>query len=580
MKKLLSKSQLVHTALILAILLLGFTVRMYGINWDNSQHVHPDERFLTMVATSMHLPTSFAEYLDPQRSPLNPYNYKGFSFFVYGMLPVSLTKLIAVDNGMNSYDGIVHVGRFLSACADVGILIMVYLIAGIIQIKYRLGSSFRYWSALIYALLVFPIQQAHFFTTDSFSVFFTMGAVYGAIKCWERGLGSSYWYTCLSGMFMGFALASKISSLYILPLIAGIYLCMLGVHRETRWHNLAKLYIHGLVFVACAYIALRLGDPRFFATGGLFAWRVNPRFLMNLHELNTLTNPQTTFPPSIQWFHTLPVLFALKNMVLWGLGTMVTVLSAIGIYQLARTSMKERYGLLMVILCWMGLFFLYQSSQFVKTMRYFYVLYPFLALCAGVGVHNLLQSVPVKFRSISIGVVVLGFALWPISYMRIYTQQHTYVSASEWIYEHVPPQSLIILEHWNDVAPLNLPPKENRARLSSMYTYVEAKVYDTDTPHKIIQLDKILSKGDYMVLINKRTYGSIMQSTDRYPLTSAWYRDLLAGRKGYEIVKVFESYPGITLGKWNLDIVDTSAESVFTEYDHPRVILLKKKAQL
>jgi hypothetical protein len=40
------------------ILLGGALLRFQGINWDSGQHLHPDERFLTMVETAIQWPTS------------------------------------------------------------------------------------------------------------------------------------------------------------------------------------------------------------------------------------------------------------------------------------------------------------------------------------------------------------------------------------------------------------------------------------------------------------------------------------------------------------------------------------------
>src|SRR6266545_2437965 len=44
---------------LLAILLLAGLLRMRGLNWDESQHLHPDERFLTMVESAIKLPDSW-----------------------------------------------------------------------------------------------------------------------------------------------------------------------------------------------------------------------------------------------------------------------------------------------------------------------------------------------------------------------------------------------------------------------------------------------------------------------------------------------------------------------------------------
>ena len=60
-------------ALLGIALLLGAyfrTLALYG--WDEpSYRLHPDERFMLMVAGDIRLPSSLDEYLDSQRNPLN-----------------------------------------------------------------------------------------------------------------------------------------------------------------------------------------------------------------------------------------------------------------------------------------------------------------------------------------------------------------------------------------------------------------------------------------------------------------------------------------------------------------------------
>jgi hypothetical protein len=60
-------------AVALALLLLAAAwLRLSGLDWDQGQHLHPDERFLTMVATDIRWPRSLAAYFDTGHSPLNP----------------------------------------------------------------------------------------------------------------------------------------------------------------------------------------------------------------------------------------------------------------------------------------------------------------------------------------------------------------------------------------------------------------------------------------------------------------------------------------------------------------------------
>ena len=51
--------------LLIAILLVGAAFRLTGVNWDEDQHLHPDERFLTMVETSLSFPGD-AKGADPR----------------------------------------------------------------------------------------------------------------------------------------------------------------------------------------------------------------------------------------------------------------------------------------------------------------------------------------------------------------------------------------------------------------------------------------------------------------------------------------------------------------------------------
>ena len=82
--------------LVLILLAAGF-LRLTGVNWDQGTHLHPDERFLTMVAADIRMADSIAAYFDTARDlPLNPANV-GRPFFVYGTLPLFLVRSVAEE---------------------------------------------------------------------------------------------------------------------------------------------------------------------------------------------------------------------------------------------------------------------------------------------------------------------------------------------------------------------------------------------------------------------------------------------------------------------------------------------------
>ena len=51
--------------LMLVILLGGLALRLYGLNWDQGYGVHPDERYITWIASSLRLPDRLNVAFDP-----------------------------------------------------------------------------------------------------------------------------------------------------------------------------------------------------------------------------------------------------------------------------------------------------------------------------------------------------------------------------------------------------------------------------------------------------------------------------------------------------------------------------------
>ena len=120
--------------------MLGAVLRLSGVNWDEDQHLHPDERFLTMVESALTIPglgkpigplpqgcAKWGGYFNTECSPLNPYNHN-FGLFVYGTFPIFLTRLIGEFWGQTGYGEIHLLGRVLSALFDLATVLLIFLI--------------------------------------------------------------------------------------------------------------------------------------------------------------------------------------------------------------------------------------------------------------------------------------------------------------------------------------------------------------------------------------------------------------------------------------------------------------------
>jgi 4-amino-4-deoxy-L-arabinose transferase-like glycosyltransferase len=533
--------------IIILIVLIGFSIRIHGLNWDQDQHLHPDERFLTMVGQAIRFPTGFRLYFDTQTSQLNPNNI-GFPFYVYGTLPLFLVKLISLIFNFDTYNGITLVGRLLSALADTGIIILVYLLS----LKIFKSKTVGFFASFIYASSVLSIQLSHFFAVDTFLAFFLVFTFY---------LFIIRKYTS-SGLVYGLAAASKISAALFLP----IYI--IGFIKHRKYKSL-------LIFGLAAFLTFRLFQP--YAFSGLFS--VNPKFISAIKELKSFDDKSGWFPPAVQWIRAVPLLFPLENLIFWGLGPLLGIFSLVSVvYSLFH--FKKYPGLLLCLLWIFGLF-LYQGTQMSMNMRYFYPIYPFLALCSGFMLTELFKKI--KFKKLTLLIILIIIIIWPLSFISIYNTDHTRVQASQWIYQHLPPGSTISCEYWDDCLPLGG---------SGPYNIVELKPYDQDLSS--------LSRIDYLVLSSNRLYGSIMTVPEKYPVSAKFYYDLFSGKLGFKPVTQFVSRPNLKIpyirlciyppfinyGKIvqtinfcpqpGISFVDDYADESFTVYDHPKVIIFQR----
>lgn len=605
---------------LIAVIITAAFFRLYGLNWDQNQHLHPDERFLTMVAGAISWPDNSLEYLDAQQSPLNPAN-AGFSFFVYGTFPLFFTKAIVIISALDDYTNLTLLGRALSAIFDIGTVLLVYFIAKELSL-----GIFPLLSAFFYSIAVLPIQLSHFFAVDTFLTFFITLSFYLLMKLANSATNCNKltshiaFLAILLGISFGLALASKISALLFLPII------LLGIVLRYRS---VKSVIICVVCVLSAVLTFRLANPYAFATNNLLNPTLNSQFVDNLKTLKSFDKPDAYYPPAVQWIKTKPFVFPLRNMVYYGLGTPLGLLAIGGvfyaIYNTANNLRRRKLNIpLLLIVLWIAGFLFYQGAQFVKALRYFAPIYPFLTILAALLATQSVKYLARLFNPSKIYLlIVIGYLLlvilWPLAFISIYSRPHSRVAASRWIYENIPPGATITCEHWDDCLPLTVS-LENDSRLYSpqLYTTLGLPLYDQDAPEKWTKINETLAKADYIILSSNRLYGSIPSVPERYPQATEFYQKLFAGatfdvaQTSFKFTKIaqftsrprlplpffnicieppFEWYGKISLvnvrrlqgalqkpvcDKTGLTIVDDYADESFTVYDHPTVIIFRK----
>jgi len=546
------------------ILIIAFVLRIFGINWDQGQHLHPDERFLTMVISDIKLPQNIFNYFDSQHSPLNPAN-QNYDFYAYGTLPLLIVRILGNLFSLNSYDYIFLVGRVVSAVFDTGTILILYFLSRFLKLKTKTTILICFF----YALAVLPIQLSHFFTVDTFTVFFSTLTIFLFIKFIKK---NHFRLLFLSALFFGISLSCKISLIISLPL----FLLFL-FFKSTK----LKRIILPLSFLLVTCLSFRVFQP--YAFNSLFG--LSQGFINSINTANQMITGQYQYPPNIQWYSTIPLIHPFITIFFFGLGPVLTFLFLKGI----KKSSHYHFIFFFILLI-----FCYQGIQLAKYMRYFYPIYPFLILFAGVGFESISNLFLKKFLIILI--IFNAFI-----FLNIYLQIHPRVQASQWICQNISSQSSLTYEYWDDSLPLDLSSKCN----SQNFNLIKLDVADPDTAAKWKLLNQNLQKSDYIIFSSSRFWKSITDNSSMFPSMSSFYKDLFNNQLSFKQIKSFYSYPGVYLPFFKKCILigsngypglktsfiqidsncsypgiyfrDNLAEESFTVYDHPQVIIFSRQ---
>ena len=140
--------------LLLVVILVGFSMRVWNIQYDGGMNGHPDERSTTCsYAASIAMPQSWDQFWDPKQSPLNPlwdiqrqerrgFTYGHFPLYLgvamgelfHKLAPVATTigapdwVVERLDRGNTACEGVAIPGRFTIALLDTITIFLLFLL--------------------------------------------------------------------------------------------------------------------------------------------------------------------------------------------------------------------------------------------------------------------------------------------------------------------------------------------------------------------------------------------------------------------------------------------------------------------
>jgi YYY domain-containing protein len=580
-----------HALILLLIVVIGASLRLHNLQWDDGQLAHPDERSTVYYyALTIDWPQDLETALDPRKSPLNPLwdvQAERHRNYTYGHFP--LYALVGVANGLhglgleaqsggwlspdvaetlvraNQAPDIAYVGRLLMALADTASIYLLYLIA-----RRLYGRNAGLLAAAFSAFTALQIQLAHFFAVDPASATFVFLAIYGAIRmAQDRTAGAAV----VTGLGVGLAVACKFSAapIALAPLVAAFFAARRpseGGRARARNRALAHLIIAGLV----AFLTFALTSPYVLLDFENF-WRAV------VTEQGGMVSGAADFPFTRQYRGTLPYLYFIEQQVRWGMGWPLGLAAVAGfLWALVRALRRRALPGEWIALSWIVPYFGLTGLFLAKFMRYMAPVTP-LWVVFGAGMLTSWRVGKSEGRKVlktaAITVALGGAVVWSLAFVNgVYGTEHTWVTASEWIYEQVPDGSTICAEHWDDTLPKNLGPDQSQGARG--YTVTPMPMYEEDTPAKYDTIRAMLAECDFVALASNRLHRSIPNLPERYPMSGRYYDLLFAEKLGFEKVAEFETPP--RLGPLTFD--DQSADESFTVYDHPKPVIFEKVRDL
>ena len=361
---------------LLEILLIAAVFRWTALDWDQYRHFHPDERYITWVATTIERPSNFATALIPDQSTFNPFYWPADvksagivvpqdepRSFAYGHLPLYLgvmaTRLVEavspvllsrlpqewlftsdILNGAEQaeYFHLTAVARALTGLFDLGTIVLVYILG-----RRLYGTAVGLLSAAFLTFNVMHIQLAHFFIVDPYLTFF----VVAAIVCWVEAIVSrnqsvatnvpnrraTFWVGA-GTVFLGFAVGSKFAAvLLFLPLLITV-----AVLWPESWRRL--LIMSGFVALTAFFLTNPFALIDFSCellskpvqAGPISLPELNWRscYLENIFKQSSMVRGAAKFPFTRQYSGTIPYLYYIEMQLKWGMGPLLGLVAFVG----------------------------------------------------------------------------------------------------------------------------------------------------------------------------------------------------------------------------------------------------------
>ena len=375
------------------------------------------------------------------------------------------------------------------------------------------------------------------------------------------------------GLGYGLAMASKISAA---PLAVPIAVALL-----MRWYRQDFFSAWSALLVSAATTIF------FFIVTQPYFLLDFQNYLSQVEVQGSMARGTFDLPYVRQFAGTTPYLYEAYNIIFWGLGLMLGIAACIGLCWLLWRFWRRDAGKWLIVLSWVIVFSAIVGDFYVKYMRYMLPIYPFLSLTAAAWLIAMLergrlmamrqtlarlwQRAVMVLPIVAIVLVLGGTMFQGLALLNVYSVPNTRIQASEWMYSHIKPGSVITYEQWDD--PLPVAVGNNSPSMYNQLVYTDANgqpttgldLYGDDTAAKAHLLAHLLTQLDVITMASDRLYKSIPRLPARYPLTIHYYQLLFSGQLGFHLAAQFVNRPNL----FGITLNDSGADESYSVFDHP-----------
>ncbi len=417
--------------MLVAVLMLAFGLRIYGISFGLPYSYHDDEDRLVHHALAFGM------------GDLNPHYFNYPSFLMYMLFTVYggfylLARIVGSVSSTSDFTmmyfsdptAFYTIGRMITVLFGTATVFLVYLIG-----KRLYSKSAGIVAALIMSVMPVHVLSSHYITTDVPMTFFIVAAAYFSVRIMEEGKLKHY---ITAAVMTGLAAGSKYNGI-----LAGVFIIAAHLSRADGMKGKAKSLLNRKILIAGAAIILAFFCVSPFCLLDFKAFVKDFNFNSE-HVQNGVYGLSFGF----HWFDYGSILFT-DLIYSWPhpVANTAGILLAIGIiYALYKRGRKEA-----IIGLFPLLFFVVIGSWSVVNRRYILPVLPSCAVLAGAAIDwTSGHSAASKYRHTAVWVCLVVLLILPLrnSFLNGYmmSQKDTRTIAKQWIERNIPEGSKIALE--------------------------------------------------------------------------------------------------------------------------------------